>query len=213
MCSLPNSCCVSFFSCWYRSSTFCQSRFSLFLSSFFFFVSFRSRLALTHYFLCFCLVVFLGICFSIPVIMAVLMVFHISSLFRSSLSTSSGIIGSISERNPSHSARLYSHRVRGVCFCRCIFRSSSVYVTWWSLMPGRTFVRLILSGMLVSVRSNVFVRRGGFRDHLCKSIVGKKYFKFFMKGGVWASRFNFFLRPVEARGIEVTTYGFCCLYC
>ena len=73
-------------------------------------------------------------------------------------------------------------------------------------MPGRTFVRLILSCILVSVRSNVFVRRGGFRDHLCKSIVSKKCFKFFMKGGVWASRFNFFLQPIEAGEIVITTY-------
>ena len=41
-------------------------------------------------------------------------------------------------------------------------------------MPGRTFVRLILSGILVSVRSNVFVRRGGFRDQFCISLLSAR---------------------------------------
>ena len=173
LCSLLNSHCVYFFSCWYRSSTFCHPCFLLFLSSFFVFVSLRSRFALTHGFLCFRLVVFLGICFSIPVVIVVLIVFHISSVFKSSLAASSCIMGSISERNPSQSGRLYSLRVHSVCFCQCIFRWSSVYVTWWSLMPGKTFVLLILSGMLVSVRSDVFVRRVG-SEIICVSRLSAK---------------------------------------
>ena len=67
LCSLRNTRWVSFFSCWHRYSTFSQPRFLLFLSAssfFVFFVRFRSRVAFTHGFLCFCLVVFLGICFA-----------------------------------------------------------------------------------------------------------------------------------------------------